>query len=267
MSAQFNLFGNPNPTFFLQIKPQFGDFSLKKTAVSAALPNPNPNPNFPKENGGTHFNDDIGVMLERPLAWRELTEFRNSGDGFLSGVAVTAKTVLPLTNRAVVKFRWGVNFPPDFGQKQKVPFLTVDKIAVERVEEKVEVNSQKKDHNGIGGNVGDLEVLKGMCFWMRNEVEVLKRENRTLKESLEELNLGTPMAKNGRVISENVTKKSVLPSTTGSSAEFDPWRNKKNGGEENGRRETKKFNGSESSNTDVGEELKRAIMAASSNGV
>ncbi|MCL7036288.1 hypothetical protein MKW94_023258 [Papaver nudicaule] len=253
MSAHFNLFGNPNPSFFLQIKPQFGDFSLKKTAVSAPLTNPNPKtPTFTKENGekNNHFGDDVGVMLERPLVWKELTELRNGGDGVFSGVEVRAKTLLPITKRAVVKFRWGVNFPPDFGQKQKMPFLTVDKIAVERVEDKGEVNSQKKKDGGEG----DLEVLKGLCFWMRNEVEGLKRENRMLKESVEELNLGGSVLKNRRG-TESVSKK-VASSSSPSTPGFEQWRNKKNGVEE------KNSNGSESSKDDVGEELKRAIMAA-----
>ncbi|KAI3875814.1 hypothetical protein MKX03_023737 [Papaver bracteatum] len=254
MSAQFNLFGNPNPSFFLQIKPQFGDFSLKKTAVSAPLTNPNPKtPSFTKENGEkNHFTDDIGVMLERPLVWKELTEFRNGGDGVFSGVEVRAKTLLPITKKAVVKFRWGVNFPPDCGQKQKMPFLTVDKIAVERVEEKGEVNSQKKKNKD--GSEGDLEVLKGLCFWMRNEVEGLKRENRMLKESVEELNLGGSISKNHRG-SESASKK-VVSSSSPSTPGFEQWRNKKNGGEE------KNSSGSDSSTDDVGEELKRAIMAA-----
>ncbi|KAI3922508.1 hypothetical protein MKX01_006197 [Papaver californicum] len=252
MSAQFNLFGNPNPSFFLQIKPQFGDFSLKKTAVSAPLTNPNPKtPTFTKENGEkNYFTDDIGVMLERPLVWKELTEFRSGGDGVFSGVEVRAKTLLPITKRAVVKFRWGVNFPPDFGQKQKMPFLTVEKIAVERVEEE-EVNSQKKKNKD--GSEGDLEVLKGLCFWMRN-VEGLKRENRILKESVEELNLGGSTLKNRRG-SDSVSKK-VVSSSSPSTPGFEQWRNKNNGGEE------KNSNGSGSSKDDVGEELKRAIMAA-----
>ncbi|XP_026397004.1 uncharacterized protein LOC113291720 [Papaver somniferum] len=254
MSAQFNLFGNPNPSFFLQIKPQFGDFSLKKTAVSAPLTNPNPKtPSFTKENGEkNHFTDDIGVMLERPLVWKELTEFRNGGDGVFSGVEVRAKTLLPITKKAVVKCRWGVNFPPDFGQKQRMPFLTVDKIAVERVEEKVEVNSQKKKNKD--GSEGDLEVLKGLCLWMQNEVEGLKRENRILKESVDELNLGGSTLKSRR--GSGSASKNVVSSSSPSTPGFEQWRNKKNGGEE------KNSSGSESSKDEVGEELKRAIMAA-----
>ncbi|KAF8412522.1 hypothetical protein HHK36_000490 [Tetracentron sinense] len=253
MTAHFNLFGNRNPSFSLQIKPQFGDFSLKKTAVSASLPNPNPNPNpvLPKENGGVHLN---GFLPERPLVWRDLTsEFHGPGDGFFSGVAVTAKTVLPVTKRAVVKFRWGVNFPTDFGGNGKLPFLTVDKIGIERVEEEIEVKPKSSE-----SSVGDPEVLKGMCLWMRREVEVLQRENRAMKESLEEVRLGVPL-RNHSGETDNFGKKS-LPSVE-KSTEFERWRSKKNGGEDNGRRETKK---SESPASDVEEELKRAIKAASS---
>ncbi|XP_010270021.1 PREDICTED: uncharacterized protein LOC104606490 [Nelumbo nucifera] len=264
MSAHFNLFGNPNPIFSLQIKPQFGDFSLKKTAVSASLPNPNPNPNpdQPKENGGVHFD---GFAPERPpLVWRDLTEFQGA-DGFLSGVAVTAKTLLPVTKRAVIKFRWGVNFPTDFGGKKRLPFLTVDKIGIERVEEEVEM---KPKSNTSHGKEGGLEMLKGMCLWMGREVEALQRENRAMKESLEEMmRTGVQLRNHNRRESNGAGLKKSSPLSNENSTEFERWRNKKNGGgEENGWREMKKSNGGSEiqATTDVGEELKRAIKAASS---
>ncbi|XP_042482398.1 uncharacterized protein LOC122062822 [Macadamia integrifolia] len=126
MSAHFNLLGNPNPTFCVQFKPQFGDFSLKKTTLSASTSTSNDN-DHSKENSGTQINGGP----EGPLVWRDFSESRG---GLLFGVAVMAKMVLPVTKRAVVRFKWGVNFPSDFGGK-KLPFLTVDKIGIERVDE------------------------------------------------------------------------------------------------------------------------------------
>ncbi|XP_042489886.1 uncharacterized protein LOC122069868 [Macadamia integrifolia] len=252
MSAHFNLIGNPNPTFSLQIKPQFGDFSLKKTTLSASSSTSVNTNDHSKENAGTHING---------LVWRDLSEFHGRPGGILSGVAVMAKTVLPVTKRAVVRFRWGVNFPSDFGGK-KWPFLTFDKVGIERVEQEQEVKSK----SSVSNDLGDMEMLKGMCLWMGKEVEVLQKENREMRDIFEEIRRSGISLRNYHRESDHLGKKNHLTSPVGSSNEFERWRNKRNGnGEENGRREMKKSSGSENPvANDVGEELKRAIKAASS---
>ncbi|RVX14464.1 hypothetical protein CK203_017225 [Vitis vinifera] len=162
-----------------------------------------------------------GFVPGEPLGWRELTMGSCSGKdglqnpnlspnpnvngvfgsevwkmdscggkgGIWSGFAVTARTVLPVTKRVAVNCRWGVNFPE---KGTKLPFLTVDKVEIERVEEvkDVKVKSVKRDS-------GDLELLKGMCFWMKRDLEVLEKENREMKQSLEEIRLGLSPRKYG----------------------------------------------------------------------
>ncbi|XP_058106275.1 uncharacterized protein LOC131249479 [Magnolia sinica] len=252
MSAHFTLLGRAIPSFSLQIKPQFGDFSLKKTASSPYLPNPNPNPG--KENGEAHLQNGGD-----PPVLREWTEFQAGGVGFLSGMAVTAKTLLPVMRRAVVKFRWGVNFEGDAGRK-KLPFLTMDKIGIERIEEPKTGSSDRGAGLFPSDSTGkELEVLKGLCFWMGKEVESLQRENRSMKESIEELRSGAT-ARTTRV---EVPSKKPLEVANGSS-EFDGWRKKKNGGGEDRRPEAMPSTFSGAAANDVGEELKRAIKAASS---
>jgi hypothetical protein len=107
------------------------------------------------ENCGIHSNGGIGFVPERQLAWK------NGGkDGFLSGVAVMARTVLPVTKRVMVNLRWGVNFPSNLGKRMS--YLTVGKIGIQRVQQVKEV-----EKNSGESNVGELELLKGMWFWMR----------------------------------------------------------------------------------------------------
>ncbi|KAK9266856.1 hypothetical protein L1049_027115 [Liquidambar formosana] len=281
ISAHFNLFSNPNPSFSLQIKPQFGDFSLRKTTHS------NPNP---KSSNGSHLdggigdgfvpetpmvwtdlamescdgkdgfpnrnpiaNAGIGFAPERPLVWRDLKiDSCNGKDGIFSGVAVRARTALPVTSRLAVNFRWGLNLPSDLGKK--LPFLTVDKVGIERVGEVKEVNKKSFE-----SDVGDLELLKGMCFWMRRDLEVLQKENREMKQYLEEMRLGVT-ARNRHSENGGVGK-NALPTYVENSGYFEKWRSKKSGGEENGRRETKK---SVNRVSNVESELQKAIKAVSS---
>jgi hypothetical protein len=307
-SANFSLSptNTPIPTFSLHFKPQFGDFSLKRSTFSDPASNQisgsssnggiklnsgsysNGGVNFDSgshsngefgsgfvsnvssvwqelnlepcsgkdgvtnpdslENCGVHLNAGIGVAPERQMAWK------NSGkDGFLSGVAVMARTVFPVTKTLMVNMRWGVNFPADL--RKSMPYLRMNKIGIERVEEVKEV---VKNSGETERNVGDLELLKGMCFWMRKDLEILEKENREMKQSLEGMRLGVSVKK-FRGESDGVGKK-VLPPTSEISSEFEQWRSKKSGGEENGRRESNK---STNRVSDVESELQRAIKAAS----
>ncbi|KAK1306706.1 hypothetical protein QJS10_CPA10g01125 [Acorus calamus] len=223
MSADFSLVGRASPSFQLQIKPRLGDFSLKKTIVSSTTTatNNNPNPNQPiKENGEVHRVDG----LDRPLPWRNWTEFHGR-DSPLTGFVATARTSLPLTKRAALKLRWGLNFPSELG-RDSLPFLTLDKISVESLfAEEVKGPSKLVP--------GDLEVLKGMCVWMGREVEELRKENLTMKEKMEQLRCQVPL--------KGLKK---LPGIEGSEESMYRRREVKTGG-------------------DVEEELKKALKAGS----
>ncbi|KAB1209467.1 hypothetical protein CJ030_MR6G018846 [Morella rubra] len=128
------------------------------------------------ENCGCPSNGGIGFVLGRQLVWKN-----NGKDGSFSGVAVMARTVLLVTKSLMVNMRWGVNFSADL--RKKLPYLMVNKICVERVEK---VKEKEVEKNSGECNVGDLELLKGMCFWMKRDLKALEMENREMKQALEE---------------------------------------------------------------------------------
>lgn len=200
------------------------------------------------EKSGVHFNNGIGSDPERPFAWKNVGK-----DGVLSGIAVMARTVLPVTKRLVVNMRWGVNFPANLGTK--FPYLTLNKIGIERIEE---VKEEKKK-NSAESDVADMELSKGMFSWIRKDLELLEKENKEMKQTLEQIKLG---ASRKHFLGEesDAVQKNVLKPTRESSGEFERWRNKKSGKEENGRKETKKPTDQAS---DLESELQRAIKAAS----
>lgn len=222
---------------------------MESSSEKDGFTNINLNPN-PRENGGVQSNGGFGFGPDMPLAWRD-----GGKDGILSGVAVKARTALPVTSRLVVNFRWGLNVPSDIGRK--FPFLTVDKIGIERVEDLKEV---KKKMKNTDSNVGDVELLKGMCSWMTRDLVALEKENRDLKQSLEELRV---VARNCRRENGSVAKNVLTPSVVENSGGFKQWKTKRDSGEENGRREVKK-SVNQVSSASVESELQKAIQAASS---
>jgi len=63
----------------------------------------------------------------------------------------------------------------------------VNKIGLERVEEGKENNNNKKQRRD--GSEIDLQLLKGMCFWIRRDLEIVEKENREMKHLLDEMKL------------------------------------------------------------------------------
>uniref|UniRef100_A0A1D1ZIH2 Retinoblastoma-associated protein n=1 Tax=Anthurium amnicola TaxID=1678845 RepID=A0A1D1ZIH2_9ARAE len=191
LSAHLPLVTSPTPalSFSIQIGPSLGDFSLKR--VAASVP-PNPNP-VPKENGGA---------VHRPLpVWTEElgAARRDAAEELISGTAVTVRTTLPVTRRAVLRLRWVVNLPAPGGRSaiggKSLPFLAVDKISIESLREGE--GPAAEDERGVvraTKEERDAEALKGMLFWMRREVEELQREQGSIRECLEELRRKAPAA-------------------------------------------------------------------------
>lgn len=300
----------------LHFKPQYGNFSLHKITSSS---NPNPSNSGPHFISGSHLqsgspsntefanlsvsnetsgwqdlklepcggngngsfsnvvdsirSDGIGFVRERA----SLLKDDDKKGGFLGRIAVKARTVLPVTKRVMMNLRWGVNLPAD--SEFKMPYLTVNKIGIERVD-KVEEMKRKKN---MESDVGDLELLKGMCFWMRRDLELLEKENKDMKQCLEEMAMGVS-PRNCHGINDSIGKK-VFPyssesfgeaksyggvsdssgkklysASSDSFGEFEKRRNKKNG-EGNGHAEYKK---SVNQASDLESELQKAIKAASS---
>lgn len=189
------------------------------------------------------------MPLERPGNLKEFEVERIDKDSIFKGISVMARTQMVVAKRVALNCRWNVNFPEDFEKKK--PFLKINKIGIERVDEAMKVEKKKNE-----GNAGDSEVLKGMCLWMKRELDALQRENRQLKGELEEMKV-VHLVKNSSAAGKN-----GMPVVESPSGEFKQWRNKKScEGEENGngKKEAKK-NGARPG--DLENELQRAIKAA-----
>ncbi|CAH8362147.1 unnamed protein product [Eruca vesicaria subsp. sativa] len=167
MSAEFNLLGQRNPTFMINFKPQFGDFSVKKSH-SSRLDGNNLNGSVSEEDSSIEIVESSATVTQGDIA------------GLLSGVEVAARTSLPVRGRAVVNFRWGVRVPTEFDRTavvslRRFPFLVMDKIGIEHVDGGKEVNNKPTGDSGV--DVGKV------CLFM----EELRSENRELKRAVEDL--------------------------------------------------------------------------------
>lgn len=175
---------------------------------------------------------------------------------------MSADTELPVTKRVKVNLRWGVNIPSDY--EKQLPYLRVNKIKVERIDEVVEEKGNQKQ--GILGDSGEFEMLKGMYSWMSRELNDLQKENREMRHTLEDMkSLQSMRNYNGYAAATGGGGgggggKRPVPVVENSDG-FEQWRMKKSGGsgEANGQRETKK----NLTSVDVESELQRAIKAAS----
>ncbi|CAG7865878.1 hypothetical protein BRARA_I04005 [Brassica rapa] len=180
MSAEFNLLGQRNPSFMIHFKPQFGDFSIKKSHSSSRFDSSSLNGSVSEEDSSIEIVDSPAKVTLFPSA-------ASAGDiaGLLSGVEVAARTSLPVRGRAVVNFRWGVRVPTEIKREfdptavvslRRFPFLVMDKIGIEHVDGKEVVKVKPAGDNG-GVDLGKV------CLFM----EELRSENRELKRAVEDL--------------------------------------------------------------------------------
>ncbi|GKF87597.1 hypothetical protein Tco_0258474, partial [Tanacetum coccineum] len=149
---------NPNPTFLIHFKPKMGSFSLRK-AISSVSPNAG---GEKVENGDNSYGF---VPLDRTVSWKGMTVDSVNKDSILSGVLVSADTELPVTKRVKVNLWWGVGIPADFDKQ--LPYLRVNKIKIERIDEVKEEKDQK------ASDLGEFDMLKGMYSWMTKELSDL----------------------------------------------------------------------------------------------
>lgn len=257
MSAEFNLLGRGNPAFMLHFKPQFGDFSIKKSQSSvldqkAILKAPN---------GGVLENDDTSIeVVESPML-KKITVLpsRAAGEfaGVLAGVDMVATTALPVRSRAVVNFRWGVRVPAEITSEstaginfKKMPYLVMNKIGIEHVDgaDSKEKTSKKEagQELGITGRGDVVEV----CFNLKRQMEILQSENGLLKKAVEDLR---------REILDGKSNPFNGDLNSGKYREFERNGNNKASNNRNDRRNGEK----KSMESDVNEELKRALKGAS----
>ncbi|XP_050383264.1 uncharacterized protein LOC126800025 [Argentina anserina] len=206
MSAEFNLLGNNNPSFMLHFKPQFGDFSVKKSSQSSVL-----DKMLGSQNGVVSAEPPTIKVVDAPageglFSGKRITilpsESAASGAvaGLLSGMEVSARTSVPVRSRAVVSLRWGVRVPAelksgDYGTAgiafQKIPFLVMNKIGIEHVDGGDSKGSNVKPAAAAAGGQaltfpGNVEVAEA-CFNVKRQLEALQSENGLLRKAVEEL--------------------------------------------------------------------------------
>lgn len=257
MSAEFNLLGRGNPAFMLHFKPQFGDFSIKKSQSSvldqkAILKAPN---------GGALEDDDASIeVVESPIL-KKITVLpsRAAGQfaGVLSGVEMAARTALPVRSRAVVSFRWGVRVPAEITSEstaginfKKMPCLVMNKIGIEHVDgADSKEKTSKKDAGQELGFMGKADVVD-VCFSLKRQMEILQSENGLLKKAVEDLR---------REILDGKSNPFNGDLNSGKCREFERNGNNKASNNRNDRRNGEK----KSMESDVNEELKRALKGAS----
>lgn len=260
MSAEFNLLGRRNPSFMIHFKPQFGDFSIKKSHSSSSS-------GFGSSLNGSVSEEDSSIeVVDSPAEGFEkvtLLQSASAGDiaGLLSGVEVAARTCLPVRGRAVVNFRWGVRVPTEMRREfdptaavvslRRFPFLVMDKIGIEHVEGK-EVN------NKPAGDTTGVDLGKVRLF-----MEELRSENRELKRAVEDLR--------GVMMMSNVSP--VVDYGSHSSKQREAERGNSKSKNNNGRGRADRWSSERTASDcggkqskeegDVAEELKKALKGAS----
>ncbi|KAF8102178.1 hypothetical protein N665_0201s0458 [Sinapis alba] len=257
MSAEFNLLGQRNPSFMIHFKPQFGDFSIKKSHSSSRF-DAGLNGSASEEDSSIEVVDSPADVNECGGGFRKVTLLpsASAGDiaGLLSGVEVAARTSLPVRGRAVVNFRWGVRVPTEIRRDfdptavvslRRFPFLVMDKIGIEHVDGK-EINKHTSDKGS------DVDLGK-VCLVM----EELRSENRELKRAVEDLR---------GVLISNVSPFSVDYSSKQREAERSNNKTSRARGDRwSSERTTSDCGGKKSKEEgDVAEELKKALKGASS---
>lgn len=202
MSAEFNLLGrgnsssnnNNNPIFMLHFKPQFGDFSIKKSQSQQSMKSCSVFEK-PKVVNGVVSDDEVEVNEEESMPmFKKITTAlpsRAAGDvaaGLFSGIEISARTALPVRSRAVVNFRWGVRVPTEMKQSaagidlKKIPYLVMNKIGIEHVD-----GGDKKRKVGPEANNSKNGDVADFCFNVKRQLEMVQLENRCLKEAVEDL--------------------------------------------------------------------------------
>uniref|UniRef100_A0A1D1ZAI0 CCAAT/enhancer-binding protein delta n=1 Tax=Anthurium amnicola TaxID=1678845 RepID=A0A1D1ZAI0_9ARAE len=280
MSAEFNLVGRGGPSFTIQLKPRLGDFCLLKTAYSA----PGPSPGFLLGRAGAadHDTDGEGSVDggdspavafpgKKPNGISTGIPAATAGGirRLLSGVELTARSVLPLRHRTAVKFRWGVRIPPelrpgfvgDFGAKdpitaispRKLPLLVMSKISIEHAAGEPE----PKRHDEVDG-------VAVACSSLQQQLAALQAENGMLRKAVEELRADLGGRKPEPVTAGGVTAKGgPLPEARDRTK---AWEGARNGAKAAAAPSKSSAKASEAggkvTKEDVNEELKKALMGA-----
>ncbi|XP_042513343.1 uncharacterized protein LOC122088220 [Macadamia integrifolia] len=205
MSAEFNLISRGNPSFFLQFKPQIGDFSIIKShrsPIGKVKSNARKidSDDEASVDGGERtlqngVDEPTGNYIFRGKEINGLSPENNAVRGIcnlFSGMELNARTVLPIRDRAVLKFRWGVseafveNKITESSSRNslwKIPLLVMRKITVEQVVH--EEGSKEKEKEKKKTFTGDADV-SDVCLAVKRQLEVMQAENSSLRRVVEE---------------------------------------------------------------------------------
>lgn len=208
MSAEFNLVGNQNPSFFIHFKPQFGDFCVKKSHSSSALTKSltsKPNGIDPIQNNfetpvmkTDYFQEKAAFLGSKVGVFPEESAVVGAVENLFSGAVVSARTSFPVRNRAVVNFRWGLRFPkvpavedPDTAilgntnfpspaaiSFRHCPLLVMNKIGIEHLS-----SDDPKKANNLPRNAD----LTQACLDVKQQLETIQAENGLLRNALNDL--------------------------------------------------------------------------------
>lgn len=212
LAAEFNVLSSNPPTFSLLFKPRIGDFGLASSVRSASpppAPAPAPAPLAIKMADLTTNGDDHDHDARRAFSF--------SGNGFaanvaaaagkggggvgalLSGMRLTTRSVLPMWNKASLRFQWGLRVPPEikaaladdgYGRKagnlaiSKLPLLVMNKITIEHMPNapsQPEADSKKKKKDAPRSREEEEFSL------MKRQLEALNAESTMLRRAVEDL--------------------------------------------------------------------------------
>lgn len=190
MSAEFNVIGCQNPSFFIRFKPDLGDFSVKKLISSAIVRK------LGEKSNGVDFASSVAGLF--PATVESKAAAGLMVNGIVRGTELSATTVVPLRESAVVNFRWGLRVPrreaaaDDYdavvvrrrtdraGGGYRLPQLVMNKIGMEQVAKA----QSKAEKVGPGEEYGKLA---GACLEVKQQLEVIQAENGVLNKALTDL--------------------------------------------------------------------------------
>lgn len=168
MSAEFNFLRNGNPSFFLQFKPKFGDFSIRRSVNSKKIENVDVRSNniVPKD-------EMVTEKKTGKVTWADLLLWEKAGKELFGG-QVHARTVIPVLDKVVGKIGWSLKFPATEIDSQMgiMPYMVVSKLGIE-----INRNSRGND----GGDVAKA------CLALKKKLGNLELENESLWKELEEM--------------------------------------------------------------------------------
>lgn len=207
-------------------------------------------------------------------------------DRLLSGTEITARTLLPLRSRALVKVRWGVRVPSELrcaafadddvvfgGGKSRlgVPFLVMSKLSIEHVTSE----DHPPKHKGLpAGN-----DLAEACSSVRRQLEALREENGMLRKAVDALRMDFAGRKDrgagqdgrvglgnarggGNAREEELRGGGRKPGPTAPSTPATPPKNGRRGGAAASKEPL-----AATTKDEVNEELRKALMDATSAGI